>query len=109
MQEAGGRSILRAPQPTDLTDVEWHLLRTLLPPVSLHGSSERDLINDILAVLSTGRTWRDVGTGLSDAAYRYCRHWRTHGMWEALRLALREPRMLFATWAVESGRHGTSP
>jgi transposase len=93
----------RTPQPSDLSDTEWRLLATLLPPTLLRGYSERDVINDILFVLCGGHTWHSVGGGSTNPAHRYCDHWRTRGMWEALRLALRELRMPFATWA--AGNH----
>jgi transposase len=91
-------------RPTDLTDEEWRTLQALLPTIALYGMSERILINAILAVLCGGRGWRSAGRGLLVDAYRYCNLWRGRGMWEALRLALREPRTPFTEWPAPSAK-----
>ena len=56
------RSKLR--YPSDLTDDEWALIKHLIPPAKRGGrerqKDERELINGILYVLSTGCQWRYV-------------------------------------------------
>jgi transposase len=56
------RSKLR--YPSDLTDDEWALIEPLIPPAK-HGGrerqkDERELVNGIMYVLSTGCQWRYV-------------------------------------------------
>ena len=56
------RSNLR--YPSDLTDDEWALIEPLIPPAK-HGGrerqkDERELVNGIMYVLSTGCQWRYI-------------------------------------------------
>ena len=49
--------------PCDLTDKEWEILRPLLPPRAKEGrprADDRQTLNGILYVLSTGCRWEDV-------------------------------------------------
>ena len=54
------RSKLR--YPSDLTDEEWSLIARLIPPAKRGGrerqKDERELVNGIMYVLSTGCQWR---------------------------------------------------
>jgi transposase len=56
------RSKLR--YPSDLTDDEWELVAPLIPPAKRGGrkreKDERELVNGIMYVLSTGCPWRYV-------------------------------------------------
>jgi transposase len=50
--------------PSDLTDEEWDLLRPLIPPAK-HGGrprqvNEREIINGLLYILTTGCQWRQI-------------------------------------------------
>lgn len=50
--------------PSDLTDEEWDIIGPLIPPAK-HGGrprtvSEREIINGLLFVLSTGCQWRQI-------------------------------------------------
>ena len=56
------RSTLR--YPSDLTDDEWSLIAALIPPAKRGGrerqKDERELVNGIMYVLSTGCQWRYI-------------------------------------------------
>ena len=56
------RSKLR--YPSDLTDEEWSLIARLIPPAKRGGrerqKDERELVNGIMYVLSTGCQWRYI-------------------------------------------------
>jgi transposase len=50
--------------PSDLTDEEWEVLRPLIPPAK-HGGrkrsvDEREIMNGLLYILSTGCQWRQI-------------------------------------------------
>ena len=48
--------------PSDLTDDEWALVKPLIPPAKRGGRKrevdEREVVNGIMYVLSTGCQWR---------------------------------------------------
>src|ERR1700716_4666375 len=56
------RSALR--YPSDLTDDEWALVEPLIPPARRGGNKrhvdEREVMNGIMYVLSTGCQWRGI-------------------------------------------------
>ena len=56
------RSRLR--YPSDLTDDEWAWIRPLIPPARPGGNKrtvvERDLVNGLMYILSTGCQWRYI-------------------------------------------------
>ena len=59
------RSALR--YPSDLTDDEWALIEPLIPPARRGGNKrhvdEREVMNGIMYVLSTGCQWRAIPKG----------------------------------------------
>jgi transposase len=50
--------------PSDLTDAEWELVRPMFPPAKPGGRprevNEREIINGLLYILSTGCQWRQI-------------------------------------------------
>jgi len=64
------RSALR--YPSDLTDDEWALIEPLIPPARRGGNKrhvdEREVMNGIMYVLSTGCQWRAIPKDLPHAA-----------------------------------------
>ena len=76
--------------PSDLTDREWGFLYPLLPVKATNGrprNDDRQTINGILYVLSTGCRWEDLaperyGSGKT-CWYRFDR-WRKQGVWNAI-------------------------
>ena len=76
--------------PSDLTDREWQLLESLLPVKAETGrprADDRQTINGILYVLSTGCRWEDLpperyGSGKT-CWYRFDQ-WKKAGVWNAL-------------------------
>lgn len=76
--------------PSDLKDREWELLYPLLPAKATTGrprADDRQTINGILYVLSTGCRWEDLpperyGSGKT-CWYRF-KQWREAGIWNAI-------------------------
>ena len=84
----------------DLTQVEWRILRVLLPVERKPGkrgrgrtpADNRNIINGILWRLRTGAPWRDVPEkyGKWNSIYRSFRHWSACGVCESVAIALAE-------------------
>ena len=82
----------------DLTEVEWRILRVLLPVERKPGrrgrgrtpADNRNIINGILWRLRTGAPWRDVPEkyGKWNSVYRRFRRWSACGVWESVAIAL---------------------
>jgi putative transposase len=79
--------------PTDLTDGQWLLIKTLLPaPNSGAGQSgrpasdRRSLVNAILYVVKSGCQWRMLPRefGCWQTVYGYFNRWSRAGVWSAL-------------------------
>ena len=92
------RSHLR--YPSDLTDEEWALLEPQIPPAK-HGGrrrevDEREIVNGIMYVLSTGCQWRYVPKDLppKSTLHDYFNRWSDDGtldrIHESLYLKCRE-------------------
>lgn len=78
------------PLPSDLTDKEWSILAPLMPLKAATGrprNDDRQTMNGILYVLSTGCRWEDLpperyGSGKT-CWYRF-KQWREKGLWNAI-------------------------
>lgn len=81
---------------SDLTDVEWDYLHSLLPPVAPTGRprlhSLRTILGAIFYQLRTGGAWRFLPQEWPpwQTVYHYLRTWRRDGTWERLHPVLRE-------------------
>jgi len=97
------RSKLR--YPSDLSDEEWAVIKPLIPPAKSGGNKrtvdEREIVNGLMFILSTGCQWASLPTDLpprSTVNYYFCRwnHDRTldrvhHALYvQCLELAGRE-------------------
>ena len=86
---------------TDLTDAQWGLLESLLPPDIPRGHPRtadlREVVYGILYVLRGGISWRMMPHDLPPwrTAFHYFRTWRREGTWqrghETLRSQTRQP------------------
>ena len=72
------RSGLRS--PSDLTEEEWALVRTAIPPAKRGGNKRtvdvREVMNGLMYVLSTGCQWRAIPKDLpprSTVNHYFCR------------------------------------
>ncbi len=89
----------RKPYPTDLTDDQWEILETVLPPAKPGGRPRavdlREVINALLYQNRTGCQWDMLPHDLPPkcTVYEYFAAWRDDGTWQrivdALRKALR--------------------
>ena len=78
---------------TDLSDEQWALIVSHLPPQPARGRKrrhDRQVINAILYVLRTGCRWCDLPRDLADdsTAHRWFLRWQEDGTWERIWLAL---------------------
>jgi putative transposase len=78
----------RSTHPSDLSDREWQLLESLLPPPKPGGRPvkypRREIVNAIRYVLRTGCAWRMLPHDLPPwrIAFHYFRTWRRDGTWQ---------------------------
>ena len=69
----------------DVTDEEWEVLRPLIPPAKPGGRprkvSERQIINGLLYILSTGCQWRQIPKDLPPRStlFQYFQHFDWDG------------------------------
>ena len=76
--------------PSDLTDQEWALIAPLLPPAKRGGRkrtvNEREIVNGIMYVLSTGCQWRAIPKDLPprSTVYDYLDLWQWDGTLERI-------------------------
>ncbi len=86
----------RKPYPSDVTDKEWAILESLIPPPQAGGRPQttemREVVNAIFYVLRGGIPWRMLPHDLPPwkTVYHYFRLWRFNGVWEAINAGLRE-------------------
>jgi len=86
------RSKLR--YPSDLTEEEWALVGPLIPPSKPGGNKrsvdEREVVNGLMYILSTGCQWRAVPKDLPPRStlYDYFSRWDDDGTLEAIHHAL---------------------
>jgi transposase len=84
----------------DLTEVEWRILKVLLPVEREPGKRGRsrppedncNVINGILWRPRTGASWRDVPEKYCkwNSIFRRFRRWSASGVWESVAIALAE-------------------
>jgi putative transposase len=117
----------RRKYPTDLTEAQWRLVESVVPPASPQGYNRRyslrEILNGISYVLRTGCAWRHVPHDLPhwEAVYSYFRLWRRDGTWQRINDLLHfesRTRLEFALSsqfqgapapAVKKGRAGLAP
>jgi transposase len=80
--------------PSDLTEQEWALIEPFIPPAK-HGGrrrevDEREVLNGIMYVLSTGCQWRAIPRDLPprSTVHDYLDHWQWDGTLDRIHHAL---------------------
>lgn len=82
--------------PTDITDVEWTILKPLIPAVQPGGRPRfrnmREVINAIFYIQRSGCAWRLLPHEFPpwQTVYYYFRTWRIAGVWEVMLKTVRE-------------------
>src|SRR5262245_11059650 len=82
--------------PSDLTDVEWSIVRPLIPEPNTNGRRaprpRRALLNAMFYVTKTGCSWEWLPHDFPKfkTVYHYFRLWRLSGLWQAIHTTLRE-------------------
>jgi len=85
----------RPSYPTDLTDEEWQILKSLVPSVKSGGRpadhQRREIVNAVFYVLRTGCQWHFLPHDLPNwkTVYTYFRNWRLDGTWQRIHDTLR--------------------
>jgi len=85
----------RPPYPSDLSDLEWDVLKPQLPAPKERGRKRhvnlREIVNAIFYVLHTGCQWDYLPHDFppADTVYGYFRQWKNDGTWERLNDVLR--------------------
>ena len=86
----------RKSYPSDLTESQWANIDRLVPGPKPGGRprryANRDLVDAIFYVVSTGCPWRALPHDFPpwDSAYGYFRRWQKDGTWQKLHDALRD-------------------
>lgn len=86
----------RKPYPTDISDEQWLLLETMLPPPANRGRKRtvdlREIINAIFYILRTGCAWRMLPHDFPawQTVYYYFRKWRERELFAQINTELRE-------------------
>jgi putative transposase len=86
----------RKTYPSDLSDVEWVFIASLIPAAKLGGRPRsvdiREIVNAIFYIIRSGCAWRMLPHDFPawQTVYGYFRKWRQDGVWEAMNAALRE-------------------
>lgn len=94
----------RKPYPSDLTDAQWKFIVPLLPPPAATGrprADEREIINGILYVLTTGCSWEYLPHDIAatwQTCHRYLLDYQRRRVWqkivrELIKLAYRRGRI----------------
>jgi len=81
---------------TDITDAQWQILESLIPPAKAGGHPRtvnmREVVNGIFYVLRTGCGWEMLPHDLPpySTVYHYFRRWQKTGVWQQMNTALRQ-------------------
>lgn len=85
----------REPYPTDLTDKQWTIIVSLIPPPK-HGGRPRavdirEVINAIIYIVKSGCDWRMLPHDFPQwkIVYHYFDTWKKDGTWKDIHDALR--------------------
>jgi transposase len=93
--------------PSDVTDAEWSLVAPLIPPARSGGNrrrvDEREVVNGLMYVLSTGCQWRAIPKDLParSTLYDYFDLWTYDGTLQRLH------ETLYATCREQAGKEAS--
>jgi len=80
----------RRSYPSDLTDVEWRRISSLIPPARPGGrprtANLREVVNAIRYWRSTSRGWRQLPREFPPwgTVHYYYRRWQREGLWQRI-------------------------
>lgn len=86
----------RQPYLTDLTDQQWQLIASLIPPAKAGSRPRtvdvRQILNAIFYILTSGCPWRLMPHDLPpwSTVHYYFRCWRIAGFWQQMNQILRQ-------------------
>ncbi len=76
----------RRPDPSELTDAQWEFIKPLLPPDANTGrprNDDRELINGILYLITTGCGWHEIRTSWL-ICHRPLLEYQRRGVWQKI-------------------------
>ncbi|MEO1765225.1 MAG: IS5 family transposase [Cyanobacteria bacterium J06629_18] len=87
----------RKPYPTDISDIEWDLIKPMIPAErkGKRGKKRevdmREIVNAIFYILRAGCSWRMMPHDLPpwQTVYSYFRRWERKGIWQKIHSVLR--------------------
>ena len=87
-----------ASYPSSMTDSEWKIIETFIPPKPdtlrrrPQEHSKRSIVDGILCIIRTGGAWRMMPNDLPHwkTCYHYFRLWEKLGYWERIHHAIRD-------------------
>jgi len=88
-------TVTRKPYSTDLTDDQWAILESLIPPAKYGGHPRvvdmREVLNTLFYLNRTGCQWALLPHDLlpKSTVYQYFQQWREDGTWQRMMDALR--------------------
>jgi putative transposase len=88
----------RESYPTDLTDAQWKILESFIPPPKPGGRPRetdiREVFNAIFYLLRTGCAWRLLPHDFPpwQTVYGYFRRWKKDGVWKQIHDTLHQQR-----------------
>lgn len=109
LTDDAGTTPREAPRSTDVTDAEWQRVAPFLSHVPWTGRRRkyevRTIVNAILYVQRTGKSWRQLPPDLPpwQSVYRYLRRWQEDGSWQRVEDMLERPPQ--AILATSSAKH----
>lgn len=80
--------------PSDVTDAEWSVLETVLPPAKATGRPRkhtlREMVNAMFYLVRSGCPWRYLPDGFPpwQTVYSLFRAWERDGVWEQINTRL---------------------
>ncbi|WP_392481047.1 IS5 family transposase [Nostoc sp. C110] len=85
------------PYPTDVSDVEWDLIKSMIPAERKRKRGKkrevdmREVVNAIFYILRAGCSWRMMPHDLPawQTVYSYFRRWERKGVWQKIHTVLR--------------------
>ena len=87
----------RKPYPTDISDTEWDLIKSMIPAERKRKRGKkrevdmREVVNAIFYILRAGCSWRMMPNDLPawQTVYSYFHRWQRKGIWQKIHSALR--------------------
>jgi predicted DNA-binding transcriptional regulator YafY len=93
----GKRSTINADKSFEITDTQWKLISSLLPPPLKKGrrrTDDRKIIDGILSVLKSGLKWHEIPRkyGAYSTCHSRLKAWKRQGVWDNIEAVIKLTR-----------------